>query len=249
MRLDRYTLKAQEAVQEGQGLARRDSHPSYEPEHLAKALLTQQEGIVTPVLQKIGADVRLVTSRVEEALDKLPRISGGESGATLSQRLLRTFDRAEDEAKALKDEYVSSEHLLVALAQDKGAIGEALKASGVTRDRVLSVLKDVRGGARVTSQEAEGTYRALEKYGRDLTEEARRGKLDPVIGRDEEIRRCVQVLSRRTKNNPVLIGEPGVGKTAIVEGLARRVVDGDVPEGLKGKRLVALDLGAMVAGA
>ncbi len=248
MRLDRYTLKAQEAIQEGQALARRASHPSYEPEHLAKALLGQHEGIAVPILQKIGADVHLVASRVDEALSKLPRIEGGE-GAVLSQRLLKTFDRAEDEAKSLKDEYVSTEHLLAALAQDKGAVGEALRASGVTKDRVLFVLKDVRGAGRVTSQEAESTYRALEKYGRDLTEMARSGKLDPVIGRDEEIRRTIQVLSRRTKNNPVLIGEPGVGKTAIVEGLARRIVDGDVPEGLKGKRLVQIDLGAMVAGA
>ncbi len=175
-------------------------------------------------------------------------MQGGES-AMLSQRLLKLFDKAEDEAKGLKDEFVSSEHLLLALTHDKGAVGEVLKASGVTRDRVLSGIKDVRGSARVTSQDAEATYQALEKYGRDLTEVARAGKLDPVIGRDEEIRRCIQVLSRRTKNNPVLIGEPGVGKTAIVEGLAQRIVDGDVPEGLKNKRLVTLDLGAMVAGA
>ncbi|MHB8874001.1 MAG: ATP-dependent chaperone ClpB [Myxococcaceae bacterium] len=248
MRLDRYTVKAQEAVQEGQTLARRAGHPNYEPEHLMKALLAQQEGIVSPILQKIGADARLAAGRVDEALSKFPRVQGGE-GATLSQRLLKLFDKAEDEAKALKDEYVSSEHLLLALTQDKSMVGEVLKSSGVSRDRVLSVLKDVRGAGRVTSQDAEGTYRALEKYGRDLTEAARAGKLDPVIGRDEEIRRCVQVLSRRTKNNPVLIGEPGVGKTAIVEGLARRMVDGDVPEGLKNKKLVSLDLAAMVAGA
>ena len=179
---------------------------------------------------------------------KLPKVSGGE-GANLSQRLLKVFDKAEDEAKALKDEYVSSEHLLLALTGDKGAVGEVLKSSGVTHARVQSVLKELRGGRRVTSQEAEDSYQALEKYGRDLTADARAGKLDPVIGRDEEIRRVIQVLSRRTKNNPVLIGEPGVGKTAIVEGLARRMVDGDVPEGLKDKKLVALDLGAMVAGA
>jgi ATP-dependent Clp protease ATP-binding subunit ClpB len=248
MRIDKYTVKAQEAIQEGQGLARRANHPNYEPEHLARALLDQQDGITLPILQKIGADPRMVSARIDEAITRLPRMEGGE-GAVLSQRLIRLFDKAEDEAKSLKDEYVSSEHLLVALTQDKQAIGEALKSSGVTRDRVLSVLKDVRGTARVTSQDAEGTYRALEKYGRDLTDAARAGKIDPVIGRDEEIRRVIQVLSRRTKNNPVLIGEPGVGKTAIVEGLARRMVDGDVPEGLKRKRLVTLDLGAMVAGA
>jgi len=248
MRLDKLTVKAQEAVQDGQSIARRSGHPAYEPEHLAQALLAQQEGVVEPILRKIGADPKLVASRVEEALNKLPRVQGGE-GATLSQRLLKLFDKGEDEAKALKDEFVSTEHLLIALTQDKGPVGEALKSSGVTRDRALAVLKDVRGSQRVTTQDPEATYRALEKYGRDLTDQARSGKLDPVIGRDEEIRRVIQVLSRRTKNNPVLIGDPGVGKTAIVEGLARRMVDGDVPEGLKGKRLVALDLGAMVAGA
>jgi ATP-dependent Clp protease ATP-binding subunit ClpB len=248
MRLDRYTVKAQEAIQDGQAIARRAGHPNFEAEHLLKALLEQKDGIILPILAKIGADQRLVTQRVDEALTRLPTIDGGE-GATLSQRLLKLFDKAEDEAKSLKDDYVSSEHLLLALVQDKGTSGELLKSSGVSRDRVLSVLKDVRGAGRVTSQDAEGTYQALEKYGRDLTDAARAGKLDPVIGRDEEIRRCIQVLSRRTKNNPVLIGEPGVGKTAIVEGLARRMVDGDVPEGLKNKRLIVLDLGAMVAGA
>ena len=248
MRLDKYTVKAQEAIQEGQSLARRADHPNYEPEHLATALLGQKDGIVEPLLRKIGVDVKLFAGRLGEALQKLPRMQGGE-GAMLSQRLLKTFDKAEDEAKALKDEYVSSEHLLLALTQDKGSLGEVMKSSGVTRERVLSSLKEVRGSSRVTSQDPEATYQALEKYGRDLTEAARAGKLDPVIGRDEEIRRCIQVLSRRTKNNPVLIGEPGVGKTAIVEGLARRIIDGDVPEGLKNKRLVTLDLSAMVAGA
>jgi len=247
MRLDKYTLKAQEAIQDGQTLARRAGNPQYEPEHLANALLVQQDGIAEPILRKIGADPRLVGARVDEALAKLPRVEGGET-AVLSSRLVRLFDKAEDEAKALKDEYVSSEHILLAMAQDKGPIGEVFKSSGVTRERILAVLKDVRGSGRVTSQDSESTYRALEKYGRDLTDEARAGKLDPVIGRDEEIRRVIQVLSRRTKNNPVLIGDPGVGKTAIVEGLARRIVDGDVPENLKSKRLVALDLGAMVAG-
>ncbi len=248
MRMEKLTLKAQEAVQEGQTLARRAGHPNYEPEHLAKALFAQADGIAVPICQKIGVDPKLVVSRFDELLSRFPKIEGA-AGATLSQRLLTTFDRADDAAKAMKDEYTSSEHLLIALAQDKGGVGEALKASGLTKERVQGVLKDVRGTQRVTSQDAEGTYRALEKYGHDLTEAARNGKLDPVIGRDEEIRRTVQVLSRRTKNNPVLIGEPGVGKTAIVEGLARRMIDGDVPESLKRKRLVALDLGAMVAGA
>jgi ATP-dependent Clp protease ATP-binding subunit ClpB len=248
MRLDKYTVKAQEAIQEGQALARRADNPNYEPEHLATALLGQKDGIVEPLLRKIGVDVKLFAGRLGEALQKLPKMQGGES-AMLSQRLLKTFDKAEDEAKSLKDDFISSEHVLLALTQDKGAVGEVMKSSGVTRERVLSSLKEVRGSNRVTSQDPEATYQALEKYGRDLTEAARAGKLDPVIGRDEEIRRCIQVLSRRTKNNPVLIGEPGVGKTAIVEGLARRIIDGDVPEGLKNKRLVTLDLGAMVAGA
>ncbi len=248
MRIEQFTLKAQEALQGAQTLARRMGSPEVEPEHLAKALLTQEQGVTEALLQRIGTDPGLIQGRVDEALERLPRIQGGD-GSRLSQRLLRDLDKAEDEAKQLKDEYVSSEHLLLALAQDKGAIGEALKSSGVTRDRILTVLKEIRGGKRVTSPEAEDTYQALEKYGRDLTAAARAGKLDPVIGRDEEIRRVIQVLSRRTKNNPVLIGDPGVGKTAIVEGLARRIVDGDVPEGLKDKRLIALDLGAMVAGA
>ena len=249
MRIEQFTIKAQEALQAGQALARRMDSPDFEPEHLAKALLTQEQGVAEALLRRIGADPKLVTARVDESLERLPKIQGGEPGSRMSQRLLKDLDRAEDEAKKLGDEYVSTEHLLLALAQDKGAIGEALKSSGVTRDRILASLKDLRGGKKVTSQEAEDTYQALEKYGRDLTAAARAGKLDPVIGRDEEIRRVVQVLSRRTKNNPVLIGDPGVGKTAIVEGLARRIVDGDVPEGLKDKRLITLALGAMVAGA
>ncbi|MDX2015214.1 MAG: ATP-dependent chaperone ClpB [Myxococcaceae bacterium] len=247
MRIDKFTVKAQEAIQEGQSLARRANHPNYEPEHLLRALLDQQDGVVVPMLQKIGADVKLVGGRVDDALSRMPTIKGGQT--SISNRLMTLFDKAEDEAKAMKDEFVSSEHLLLALAQDKGAAGEVLASSGVKKDRVTAVLKDIRGSGRVTSQDPEGTYRALEKYGRDLTESARAGKLDPVIGRDEEIRRSIQVLSRRTKNNPVLIGEPGVGKTAIAEGLARRIVDGDVPESLKRKRLITLDLSAMVAGA
>jgi ATP-dependent Clp protease ATP-binding subunit ClpB len=236
MRLDKFTLKAQEAIQDSQGIARRRNHQSIEPEHLAVALLDQKEGIAIPLLNKVGAHVNLLRSRVDDALGKLPGIEGGEG--YLSQRLLKVFDKAEDEAKALKDEYVSTEHLLIALAEDKGEAGEALRSLGATKDKLRAALKDVRGGTRVTSQEAESQYRALEKYAKDLTALARAGKLDPVIGRDEEIRRVMQVLSRRTKNNPVLIGEPGVGKTAIVEGLASASA-GDVPD-VKDKRL-ALD--------
>jgi ATP-dependent Clp protease ATP-binding subunit ClpB len=248
MRIDKFTLKAQDAIQDAQTRARKANHSQLEPEHVLQAMLEQQDGITLPILRKIGANVDLLKSRVDEALKRLPTISGG-SGVSLSNRVLGVFDRAQDEAKHLKDEFTSTEHLIVGLAGDKGTAGELLKASGITKERVLATLKDVRGSGRVVSQDAEGTYRALEKYGRDLTEAARSGKLDPVIGRDEEIRRAIQVLSRRTKNNPVLIGEPGVGKTAIVEGLARRMVDGDVPESLKRKRLVSIDLGAMVAGA
>ncbi len=247
MKLDKLTVKAQEALQSTQEIARRRDHQAVEPEHLARALLDQKDGIVPALLQRIGVEMKLVSDRVDQELARFPQVSGGEQH--MAQRLLKALDRAEDEAKKLKDEYVSTEHLLLGLLGDPKGAGELFKASGVTRDRVLAVLKDLRGGQRVTSENPEAQLQALEKYARDLTEAARAGKLDPVIGRDEEIRRVVQVLSRRTKNNPVLIGDPGVGKTAIVEGLARRIVDGDVPEGLKHKRLVALDLGAMVAGA
>ncbi len=247
MRPDRFTVKAQEALQGAQTEARRRDHQAVDVEHLVLALLDQQDGIARPLLDKIGADPRRLAARLEDELRPLPHVHGGEQH--LAQRLAKVLDKADDEARRLKDEYVSTEHLLVAAAAEKGAAGEALRASGATPERILGALKELRGGARVTSQEAESQYRALEKYAKDLTELARQGKLDPVIGRDDEIRRVVQILSRRTKNNPVLVGDPGVGKTAIAEGLARRIVDGDVPEGLKGKKLLALDLGALVAGA
>jgi ATP-dependent Clp protease ATP-binding subunit ClpB len=241
------TVKAQEALQGAQAQARRRDHQAVDVEHLVLALLEQADGVARPVLEKIGAEPSLVASRVEDELRAVPRVEGAEPYA--ANRLMKLFDRAEEEAKRLKDEYVSSEHLLLAAAQEKTGAGEALRATGASADRIRAALADVRGGARVTSPEAESQYRALEKYSKDLTDLARQGKLDPVIGRDDEIRRVVQILSRRTKNNPVLVGDPGVGKTAIVEGLARRIVDGDVPEGLKGKRLLGLDMGALIAGA
>jgi len=239
-------VKAQEALQDAQTQARRLDHQAVDVEHLLLALLEQEEGVARPVLEKIGVDPSRVASRLEDELRSVPKVQGAEP--YVANRLLKAFDRAEAEAKKLKDEYVSTEHLLISAAEERGGAGEALRSLGATPERVREAVKGVRGAARVTSPEAESQYRALEKYAKDLTQMARDGKLDPVIGRDEEIRRVIQILSRRTKNNPVLVGDPGVGKTAIAEGLARRIVDGDVPEGLKGKRLLALDLGALVAG-
>jgi ATP-dependent Clp protease ATP-binding subunit ClpB len=247
-RFDKFTLKSQEVVQAAQELAARNKHQQMEVEHLVLSLCNQQDGVVVPVLKKLGADPGKVRADLEEALNRLPKVEGLVQ-TYLSPRLNKLFDRAEEEAGRLKDEYVSTEHLLVAAADGDGAVRDILARHGITRDRIFAVLVDIRGSQRVTDQNPEDKYQALTRYGRDLTDAARRGKLDPVIGRDEEIRRVVQVLSRRTKNNPVLIGEPGVGKTAIAEGLAQRVVSGDVPEGLKNKRVVALDMGALIAGA
>jgi ATP-dependent Clp protease ATP-binding subunit ClpB len=234
---NRWTLKTQEAVQTAAEAARSRSHPEITPDHLLAALLGQEEGIVLPILEKLGVAPLQVRNRTEEALGRLPKAYGG-AEPQISRPLRDTLDAADRERAALGDDYLSTEHLLLVLAD----------RVGVDREQLLAALRDVRGSHLVTSQNPEDQYQALERYGRDLTAAAQAGKLDPVIGRDEEIRRVIQVLSRRTKNNPVLIGEPGVGKTAIVEGLARRIVEGDVPEGLKHKRLVALDLGAMVAG-
>ncbi len=248
MKFDKFTVKAQEAVQAAQSLADQGNHQAIEPEHLLLALLQQQEGVVGPLLAKLGARSEAVAREVQAALDTLPKVKGG-GRQYASERLEALLTRAWDEAQRLKDEYCSTEHLLIGIAQDKsGAAGRVLAKAGVTPEAIYKALVEVRGSQRVTDANPEEKYQALQRYAKDLTELARRGKLDPVIGRDEEIRRVVQVLSRRTKNNPVLIGEPGVGKTAIVEGLAQRIVAGDVPEGLKGKRLVALDIGAMVAG-
>jgi ATP-dependent Clp protease ATP-binding subunit ClpB len=250
MNINKYTEKAREAVAAAVELAQQGNNPQVEPEHLLAALVDQREGIVPGLLRKMNVDPSAVSRGAKELLAKLPSAYGGAQPG-MSQRLKLVTDQAQAEADRLKDEFVSTEHLFVGVADETGRSPSAqlLKSLGITRDAIFQALTSVRGSARVTSENPEGTYEALERYGRDLTELARKGKLDPVIGRDEEIRRVIQVLSRRTKNNPVLIGEPGVGKTAIVEGLAGRIVRGDVPEGLKNKRIVALDMGALVAGA
>ena len=248
MRLDRFTIKAQEAVQEAAQTALKSEHVDLGTVHLLAALLVQDGGLVSPLLQKIGADPSALKTEVLLLLDKLPRQRGGGEPYP-SVEFRKVLGVAEDEAKKFKDEYVSTEHLFLALLASKDESARLLKDAGVSREELLKGLQALRGSARVTSASPEASLQALEKYGKDLTALARAGKLDPVIGRDEEIRRVMQVLSRRTKNNPVLIGEPGVGKTAIAEGLARRIIAGDVPEGLKEKRVVALDLGALIAGA
>jgi ATP-dependent Clp protease ATP-binding subunit ClpB len=247
MRFDKFTIKAQEAVVHAQQLAQQRDHAELTPLHLLASLLDETEGVVRPLLQKVGADLSRITQIVQGELERLPRATGTQLG--MGRATQEVFSQAEKEAARLKDEYVSTEHLMLALAQVKSEAREILSVNAVDHNAILGALKDVRGNQRVTDQNPEDKYQALQRYGRDLVELARLGKIDPVIGRDEEIRRTMQVLSRRTKNNPVLIGEPGVGKTAIVEGMAIRMLNGDVPAVLQGKRIVALDMGALIAGA
>ena len=250
MRIDKFTQKGQEALLEAQNLAQKYNHPAVKPDHLLKVLVEQEGGVVLSVLKRIGVDIDVLQQRIDETLDRLPRATGASVQVGMDQDLASLIDEAEAIVDKMKDDYTSTEHILLAMVQLKSAtVRELLASFGVNEKSIMSALMGIRGSQRVSSQTPEDQYEALVKYGRDLTQEARKGKLDPVIGRDEEIRRTIQILNRRTKNNPVLIGEPGVGKTAIVEGLAQRIVRGDVPLGLKEKKVVALDLGALVAGA
>ena len=249
LRIDKLTVKAQDALQAAQEFGGRSGQQQIEPLHILWALAAQPDGVVPPLLEKLGASPTRLASEIEKEVARLPKVSGA-AQQYMSPGSNEILEHAFDEAQRLKDEYVSTEHILLAIsAAGRDAAAQLLVRQGATHDAILQAMTAIRGSHRVTSQNPESTYRALDQYARDLTDLARRGKLDPVIGRDEEIRRVMQILARRTKNNPVLIGEPGVGKTAIVEGLAQRIVSGDVPEVLKPKRLVSLDLSALVAGA
>ncbi|MBT8359243.1 MAG: AAA family ATPase, partial [Deltaproteobacteria bacterium] len=249
MQFDKFTIKSQELIQNGQALASKHNNPQIEPEHLLGAMLGEPEGIAGSILKKLGVSPDAVSQEVALAIDKLPKVNQP-GDVHISQRTKAILDAAFTEAAKMKDQYVSIEHILLAIVDEKdGEAKKILYRLGITRESILKVLIDIRGSQRITDPNPEEKYQALDKFSRNLTDLARLGKLDPVIGRDEEVRRVVQVLSRRTKNNPVLIGEPGVGKTAIIEGLAQRIVEGDVAETLKNKRLVALDMGALIAGA
>jgi ATP-dependent Clp protease ATP-binding subunit ClpB len=247
MNLEKYTQKSQEAILAAQRLAQDYQHQVIEPIHLLLALIQQEDGIVRAIITKVSGGTEAIQEEVSNELAKRPKVQGANLDVGMASQTANILTAAERYAKGMQDDYVSTEHILLGLADS--AESKRLVQFGLTKEAILSALKQVRGAQRVTTQNPEGTFQSLEKYGRDLTAMSRQGKLDPVIGRDEEIRRTIQILSRRTKNNPALIGEPGVGKTAIVEGLAQRIVNGDVPEGLKHKRLVQLDMGALVAGA
>lgn len=247
---NKLTLKSQESLQLAQEIAADNSNQQIEPAHLLQALIEDPSGLVSSIIMKLGASKDLIKVRLEEIINSYPKISGASTQVMISRDLGDDLDVAFKEAAAMRDDYVSVEHLLIGLAENrKSRIAQLLNEQGVTKNSILKVLKDVRGSGRITGQDPEDTFQSLQKYGRNLNELASRGKLDPVIGRDEEIRRVLQVLSRRTKNNPVLIGEPGVGKTAIAEGLAHRIISGDIPETLKDKQIIALDMGSLVAGA
>src|SRR6266581_1423797 len=249
IRFEKLTLKGQEALQAAQSHAQEKGNPQVAPEHLLWALVEQKDGVVLPILQKLGGRRTIIKQNLADAMSKLPKVQG-QTELYMSTALGRILEDSQKEADQFKDEYISTEHVLIALSNAKGEpVARLLQSHGITKDAILKVLVSIRGTQKITDPNPEEKYQALQRYSRDLTELARRGKLDPVIGRDEEIRRVIQVLSRRTKNNPVLIGEPGVGKTAIVEGLAHRIISGDVPEALRSKRIISLDLGAMLAGA